>query len=72
MAEQKEIEITLDWQNGDHFKMLAKLENSDEKVTVVEMEENGHLATLWGHLEQICITFFRENLAKIGKEMKRK
>lgn len=67
MAE-KTITFKLKWENQKEFAFTC--DNGEADVTVVKVEENGHIALLWHHVETICTTFFQEKIAEVGKEMK--
>lgn len=66
---QKVRTIEMKWENSDSFTMKAKLDDGDWKK-VVEADENGHLASLWGDIESLCKNYFDAELAIIGAEMK--
>ncbi len=65
----KELELRILWENEDSFEMQAKKEDS-EWTSIIRMEENGHIAILWLHIQKVCLTFFTGELEAIGKEMK--
>jgi len=67
MAEQ-EITFKVKWENGSHFTLSC--DNGEEDKTVVKVEENGHIASLWPSVEAICTTFFLEKIQAVGAEMK--
>ena len=68
MAAQTRL-IRLTWENGVNFKMDTKL-NDENYITIIEMDENGHISSLWTNAQSICETFFNEKLNTIGTEMK--
>lgn len=65
----KELEIKLSWENGVSFEMTAK-RDAGVVSTVVQLDENGQIATLWPNIHNICRTFFIAELTTIGTEMK--
>lgn len=65
----KELELTLKWENGVSFEMTSKRDAGDTS-TVVMLDENGQLDTLWPNIHKICRTFFIAQLTSIGDEMK--
>ncbi len=67
MAE-KEIEITLKWENNVSFEMTTKEDGGQR--TVVKADENGHIGDIWPHLEGICKLYILKILKEIGDEMK--
>jgi len=71
MAEH-ELELTLTWENQKAFKMTAKEDGAGSpKITILEIEEDGHIADLWPFLQRACETYFTKQLAKIGFEMEK-
>jgi len=63
------MEIKLNWENGVNFTMKTKLDAEDE-VTIVEIAENTRIASIWGHVVDPCTTYFRDQMNKIGNDMK--
>lgn len=63
------MEIKLNWENGVNFTMKTKLDAEDE-VTIVEIAENTRIASIWGHVVDLCTTYFRDQMNKIGNDMK--
>lgn len=61
--------IRLTWENGVQFKMDTKL-NDESYITILEMDENGHLHALWDNAHKLCDTFFHNTMEDIGKVMK--
>ena len=68
MAE-KQIEITLTWQNNVSFLMKLK-EHGEEYKDVISLEENSDIASIWDNIAQICNITFRDHVSAIGEEMK--
>ena len=68
MAQQVRI-MKFTWENQDSFKMETNLDGGNFRK-VVEMDENGHLATLWPKAEALCREYFDQAIAVIGSEMK--
>lgn len=68
MAEQT-MKITLTWENGVSFSMDTKL-NAEDKITVIEVEENGDIANLWSGIQSICEKTVTRHLDIIGGVMK--
>lgn len=67
MAEQT-YTLKLTWQNGADFKMTSKL-GAAATITIVQMDENGHIGGLWPHVEEICRHYLGHKLTEIGLEM---
>ena len=62
--------IRLQWENGVQFKMDTKL-NDGEYITIIEMEENGCIGTLWDTgAGAICKKFFDSQIDDIGDVMR--
>jgi hypothetical protein len=69
MAAQVRL-IRLAWENGVNFKMDSKLDDGDF-VTIIDVDENGHLDKLWDSgIATVCTTYFETELGIIGSEMK--
>lgn len=69
-GEEGEFEVTLKWKNADFFEMSIKAD-SDPKVKIVRVEENGNLAALWDNIKKICVDTFSSEIDSIGEEMKK-
>ena len=62
--------IRLSWENGVNFKMDTKL-NDDSYITVIEMDENGCIGTLWDNgAASVCKKFFDSQIDNIGDVMR--
>jgi 6-phosphogluconolactonase/glucosamine-6-phosphate isomerase/deaminase len=68
MAEHTRI-FRLKWENGVSVEMESKLDDGSF-ISIVSMDENGHIGSLWPSFETICTTFFGEKLSEVGSEMK--
>ena len=66
---QQEFEITFKWENGVNFEMTSK-KNSDPVISIIKVEENGKMNTVWGGTQQVCIAFLTDIISQIGQEMK--
>lgn len=68
----KDITIKLIWQNNVEFRMTSKEDGipPPPAVTVLLVEEDGQISTMWGAITSVCITYFQQALARIGEEMK--
>lgn len=64
-----ELEIKVTWENNHFFKMEKKPEGSDW-MTVVEIQENAHIANIAGHLKNLCLADITAHLDEIMKEMR--
>jgi len=64
-----QILVRLQWENDVGFQMDAK-RDTDDYITIVQMDENGHIGSLWTNAQSICETYFKEKLDLIGSEMK--
>lgn len=62
--------VTFTWENNDEFKMETTLD-SDDTIKVMEIEENGDIASLWEHYQTICEKVVKNQLNTIGEEMKK-
>lgn len=69
MAE-KELELTLTWENNKLFKAVAK-EPGDDPVTVIHVDENGSFADMWYHISAAMSSYFSKVLTTIGDDMKK-
>lgn len=65
---EHKLEITFTWENEDHFTMKAKLDQEDA-VSIIKVEENSQIASIWRHIKDLCITYTSDELNKIGAEM---
>jgi hypothetical protein len=62
--------IRLSWENDVNFKMDSKLDDGDY-ITVIDVDENGHLNKLWeSGIADVCKKYFETELGIIGQEMK--
>jgi hypothetical protein len=61
--------IQLQWENGNAFQMTTK-KNSDDLITDIKIEENGHMVEVWSPAQAYCITRINAILTVIGEEMK--
>jgi len=68
MAES-ELEIKITWENGKGFTMSSKKDAEDVK-TVIDIDENGHLSSMWPHIEACCKEYLTSELNQIGSVMK--
>ncbi len=68
MAEQVRL-IRLTWENSVSFKMESKLDEGSY-LTIIEMDENGHIAQLWPPAQQLCEKYFERTVTDIGTDMK--
>ena len=67
-AQTRDIRLT--WENDVNFKMQTRLGTADW-ITVIDIDENGHLDTLWDSgVATVCTKFFETELNTIGAEMK--
>ena len=44
--------------------------NGRDWVTILEMDEDGNIASLWEHAEKLCKKFFETQIEEIGRVMK--
>ena len=68
MAETK-IELTYTWENDVSMKLTMQ-ENDGVKFTVLDMDENGCIASMWGYIQGIMTLHNANLVARIGTEMK--
>ena len=61
--------ITISWENGTGFQVATKY-GDDAALTLVEMDENGHIDVLWPAVTDIVTKYVRTLMAIIGDEMK--
>jgi len=61
--------VRFTFENGVSFKMDWK-QDDGSYVTIIEMEENGHIETLWNNAAEICKTFLAERIKNAGAVMK--
>ena len=70
MAE-KVITISLKYENGEHFRMIATGGDGTEPLVVCHIQENGNIAESWPDVEKICDSYFKAKLKEVGDEMKK-
>lgn len=70
MADQKEVEIKIKWQDDAFFEMTTKRDAGDVKQ-IVRIEENGCLEAFWPHISNICKDYISKLLHDIGDEMEK-
>ena len=63
------LRFDLVWENGVSVILYCK-ENSEDVITIVEMEENGCIADLWDSLAEIMEHTFASAVKRAGDEMK--
>ena len=68
MAEKTQ-RIVLTWENGVGFQVATKY-GDDAALTLVEMDENGHIEVLWPAVTDIVTKYIRTLMGIIGDEMK--
>ena len=54
MASTK-VEITYTWENDKSLKVTSQ-EDDGDKLTVVDIDENGYIGQIWGYVEGILGT----------------
>ena len=64
-----EILMKLAWENSVGFTMTSK-EGAEDVLTVVDIDENGFISSLWPHVQSICEDYLKKELNRIGSEMK--
>ena len=69
----KQLEITLRWENQKHFTMEVQDggQGQGPKITVVKAEEDGQISILWDYIQGACERYFKAKLGEIGVEMKK-
>jgi len=72
MAEEKELEIKIKWQNAAYYEMKAKCEHCEDEdfITIVKVDENTNMARIWPNVEAICQDYFESHMRDIGTEMR--
>lgn len=68
MASTK-IEVVYTWENNVRLKVTTQ-EDDNPKLTVLDMDENGCISSLWGYVEGIINTTHANMIKRIGDEMK--
>lgn len=63
------LTLQLSWENGMQFKMLAQ-HDGGTAITIIEMDENGHLASLWPSIQEACQLYFKHEIEEVGSVMK--
>jgi len=61
------LTIKLKWENNVSYEMTVT--EGDKTISIVKVEENGHIETLWPHIQNICNQYFQEKIEAIGVEM---
>ena len=64
---ENELELTLGWENGVGFE--CKANNNGETVAIIEMGENGDIASLWSYVQEMLVKYFTTQLTNIGADM---
>ena len=64
-----ELELKLKWENGVEFSVQEKHDDG-EWSTVLALEENGEIATLWPNVQKALEAYWKQVLTSIGEEMK--
>jgi len=67
MPEHK-IEIEIKWENDVSFEVTSK-EDDGPTLTLIKMDENCCIATLWPAVTDILRRYIRFLMTKIGKDM---
>ncbi|MCK5640568.1 MAG: hypothetical protein KAJ19_07220 [Gammaproteobacteria bacterium] len=68
MAEKKELEIKIEWQNDAFFEMTAK-EPQKEWREVIRFQENGYITDLFEFAESMANTYMQKSMSAIKTEM---
>lgn len=63
-----ELEVKFRWENDNFFEMTRKVDAEDVQ-TIIKAEEQGNLASLWPHIEKICIGTITQDMKTIGEKM---
>lgn len=62
--------VRFTWENGVSCKVDTKLDNASY-ITIIDVDENGHLNKLWdAGLKTVIMTFLEAEVDTIGEEMK--
>ena len=65
----KQEEYTIKWENTKSFEFIAKETGIPQPITIVKVEENADLATIWEDISRAVTKYFAGRLKKIGDEM---
>lgn len=69
MAERTMV-LSFTWENGSEFKLQANEDGGGNK-TIIEMEEDGNIGTLWDKGVKVALQDYNDKLLDtIGTEMK--
>lgn len=63
-----ELEFKITWEDNIFFKM-EKRSDSGNWITVVEIQENAHIAAIAEHLKSLCLADITAHLDTIMTEM---
>lgn len=63
------VDVKFTYENTVDFKMQVRTD-AGAWTTIVEMEENGILGSLWPNVQDICETYLKSELTTIGNVMK--
>jgi len=66
----KQLVLIFQWENTKSFQMLAQEPEMTEYLTIVRVEENSDLASLWRNVQEICEKYCLDQIKQIGTEMK--
>ena len=64
---ENELELTFKWENRVGVKVEAN--NNGDSLTILKMDENGDIAALWPHAQELLMKYCLAQLQRIGAEM---
>lgn len=63
----KTLTLKLKWENEKSFEFTE--DENDKVLSIIKVEENGNIATLWPQIQKICCDTFNSKMEAIGQEM---
>ena len=63
------IKLIIKWENEAGFELTSK-EDDNETITIVKLEENACIGTIWDNVANICNDYFSHLMRRIGDDMK--
>jgi hypothetical protein len=66
----RQLVLIFQWENTKSFQLLAQEPGMENYLTIVRVEENSDLASLWHDVQDICEKYCLQQIKQIGNEMK--
>jgi hypothetical protein len=66
----KQLIFIFDWENKKVFEMRAAEPEALSYTSIVRVEENSNIGSIWGNIQEICESYIHGQISQIGAEMK--